>query len=165
MRRLASRPPGHGAQPTFWPQMIFDVHSLFSPLPDVVGSLPALTTGNSRALAGEVPKVELADAAYFSIALPTLLGWRRMGQSQAQTELALGLASRKLLSDGPHVWCFCQFAYNHFVRELEARGRNFDFHSLMTCSPSKLVLLLTMASCWLYWTLFEDFHFRSSSCR
>jgi len=78
MRRLASRPPGHVAQPTFLPQMIFDVHSLFSLLPEIVGSPPALTAGNSRALVGEVPKAGLAVAAYFSIARPILLGSRHM---------------------------------------------------------------------------------------
>jgi hypothetical protein len=52
--------------------MIFDVHILFCLLPDIVGSPPALTTGNSRALAGEEPEVVLADA-YFSIELPILI--------------------------------------------------------------------------------------------
>lgn len=53
--------------------MIFEVHILSFLLPDIVGSPPALTTGSFRALVGEGSEVELADAAYFLIALPILI--------------------------------------------------------------------------------------------
>lgn len=72
MRGIASQPLGHGTRPTFSSRMIFGVHILFFLRLDVVGSPPASTIGNSRALAGEGPEVVLADA-YFSIELPILI--------------------------------------------------------------------------------------------
>jgi hypothetical protein len=72
MRGIASQPLGHGTRPTCLSRMIFDVRILFFLHLDIVGSPPALTTGNSRALAGEGPEVVLADA-YFLIELPILI--------------------------------------------------------------------------------------------
>lgn len=85
-----------------------------------------------------------------------------MVEFPAPIEWLLVEASRKLLGDGLQVWGFCRFAYNHFD---QVHGMNFDFHSLTTCSPSKLVSLLTMASCLLYWMLYEYGHIHFWSCR